>query len=231
MKIADANKGVSIAKSLFSAENHELIDTSNSLYLSQLGTLKCRHEGKNKHIPITVKVDTHMHESFVSRDIFEYFQKKNLTLALDGSTINFQKLKPQCIEDSRLERECILGTKDIQNYVIKPIHRYQAIEKYFDSTLLTPYLKDLDIRVNELGKYLNVSYHLEATNLQDEKEKFLQAQGEYNPVFSYRFPDAQRLAFIEERLLKIQKEVTEASLEKRVFRLYDEKVSELFCKL
>lgn len=174
MKIGDSSKGVSIAKSLFSTENHMLIDTSNSLYLSQLGTLRYKQDGKQKYLPVTVKVNTHVSETFVSKDIFEFFEKNSSLLTLDATTISFPKLKPQIHPDTHLQAECILGTKDIQNYVIKPIHRYQAVERYFHPGLLNPHLKDLDVRLNELGKYLNVSYHLEATNLQEQKELFLE---------------------------------------------------------
>lgn len=50
-------------------------------------------------------------------------------------------------------------------------------------------------------------------------------------MFSYNFPDTQRLVWVEKKLLEIQKLIQESTLEKRIFHLFDEKVSELFCKL
>lgn len=182
-------------------------------------------------IPVTVKVNTSSSQSQASEDVFEYFQKKNTVLHLDASTISFRNLSLIKSADTQQKGELILGTKDIQNYVIKPIHRYQAVERYFHPGLLSPVIKQIDIQLNEVGKYLNVSYHLDPINMLEEKEKFIQADGKYNPNFEYKFPDEQRLEWIEQKLLLLQNEIQDIVLGDRIFYLFEEKLTELFCKL
>lgn len=65
-------------------------------------------------------------------------------------------------------------------------------------------VKDIDVRINEVSKYLNLSYHLEATNFETQMQKFIEAQGRYNPVFEYRFPERERLDWIADRLKQVQ---------------------------
>ncbi len=161
----------------------------------------------------------------------DFFHTKNTILSLVASSITFSKLDLTEIEDIHRSGEIVLGTKDIQNYVIKPIHRYQALEQYFSPELLSPSLKQLDMSINEVGKYLNISYHLDPINLSEQKEIFLEQGGKYNPLFVYKFPDTARLEWIEQKLTFLQKEIKDIFLDSRLFQLYDEKITELFCKL
>lgn len=230
IKILDFNKWISIAKSLFSKENHAIIDNSNTLYLSQLWSIKYIEDRKTKYMPITLKVDTHIYDSMISSDLVDIFNKRKTELHVDGSTISFVIKKPKVIEKLSIRNEVILWTRDIQNYIIKPVHKYQTIEKYF-SELLFGNVKDVDYKINEIWKKLNISYYLKPSNSLEEKKKFIHLKWEYNPIFEYYFPNIVDLDAIEKQLLHIQQELKSADFNKKISMLFDEKITELFCKL
>lgn len=230
IKIDSYKKGISIAHSLFWGNFQTVIDTSNTLYLSQLGTLKVG--GKQGGIHIPVNVTTHLSHSLtkISHNLAQIIGKHHFILSIDATSMRFQDLLFEIIEDPKSSNEIQLGTKDMVNFIIKPLHRYQTIERYFDGDQYSK-TREIDKEINMCGKGLNLSFILKPTNFEEELSLFQEKNWKYNPQFTYAFPHEEVIETIRGGLLQAKEKLKELDRQNKMYHLFEEKLDELFTKL
>lgn len=229
IKVDSYKKWISIAHSLFGGKSQTVVDTSNTLYLSQLGTIKSAGS-RDFSFPVTVTINLSESVTRVSKNIWEAIGKSKWNISIDGSSIRFKE--PEFDQNTFLssKNEVSLGLKEVKNYIIKPIHRYQTIERYFDGSHYYQ-IKELDREINGCGKWLNLSYMLRPTNFIEEMHHFVEQKWDYNPQFEYTFPSEEEIEIIRNRLLKARENLEVLEKDNKMYQLFSEKLDELFAKL
>ncbi len=105
----------------------------------------------------------------------------------DGAEITL----PSIVFDGTLSPQTlILGTADIRDYYLKPSTspHYDVVYRYTTSHW-PQIILDIDENLYKLSKRVNLSYFLKPTNYYQELDTFISAQGLYNPIFQYDFPE------------------------------------------
>lgn len=96
MKIQDPEKGVEIAKTLFSKDNLQMIKNSKILYLSQQGKLKLYIQDAQENYDILVKVDLQKSKNQISSDLqdrINHIKTDQIILELPDNDIILKNLK------------------------------------------------------------------------------------------------------------------------------------------
>jgi alpha-L-glutamate ligase-like protein len=230
IKIDSYKKGISIAHSLFWGNFQTVVDTSNTLYLSQFWTLKIQGKKENTSLPVNITMDLTSQTTKISKNIAEDIKKSSFSISIDGTSIRFQDFEYGIIENSLSKNEISLGIKEARNYIIKPIHRYQTIEKYFEGAEYVK-IREIDKEINGCWRWLNLSFILKPLNLEEEKKYFIEKESDYNPTFVYAFPDDDTIASIRERLLEAKSNLDTLNNSHKIYHLFEEKLDELFTKL
>jgi hypothetical protein len=87
----------------------------------------------------------------------------------------------------------------------------------------------IDLQINKINKRLNLSGRLRPTNYFNELDKFISLHGNYNPIFSYKWPSQEILDKTSDDLRKIKSKTNK--LESDMKQLFLEKIDELSNRL
>lgn len=90
------------------------------------------------------------------------------------------------------------------------MHKSQANTKFIDtSNIIESEIDDLQIldrKLYDISKRIVLSKYLFPTNYLDEFDRFVGANGKYNPQFTYRFPTAKELTLRTSQLQQLRDE-------------------------
>ena len=166
----------------------------------------------------------------MSQKLFDKIKENKKTWYLDlyDNEIIFKKAKFSTLE-SLADNKIILGNKTASNYFIKPLHKTHAIVDIVDPKYIHPLetteLHSIDQKVEKLNKRLNLSARLRPLNYFSELDKFITLHGNYNPIFSYRWPSEQKLLETKYEIIKIEKQLTK--LQSPFKQIFVDKLQEL----
>ena len=231
INIQDPEKGVEIARTLFSKESADIIKQQKILYLSQNAKLVFKWE-ENEVIDIIIEVDLNKQNNYAHPNICEKIkQKSDFFLDLYDNDIILKKSKFLTKEQLE-ENKIIFGKKTAEKFLIKPIHKtFEKIEVIASNKIIQSEIKQLHIideKLQKLSKKLNLSARLRPTNYFNELDNFITRKGNYNPIFNYKRPTQEKLQETKDEIKKIQEKTTK--LQSPMKNLFLEKIDELFNK-
>ncbi len=234
LKIADPEKWVEIAKSLFTKDHNAHRGNEKILYLSQYGKLRVKQWEDEIKKDIIVEVDLDKATNRISPVLYELIKEKRTDYSLDlfdnDIILKTPKLAPL---ESLPENKIILWKKTAEEFLIKPTHKViDAINILKDDVIIAKEMVELqriDLHYHKLGRILNLSARLRPTNYFNELDKFITLHGNYNPVFSYKRPSEENLKKTEDELKKLQSKTQK--LESPMKKLFLEKWDELLNRL
>ena len=232
INIQDPEKGVEIAKTLFSKESTDYLGQQKILYLSQYGKLTFKWE-ENETLDVIIETDINKQNNYISPTIYEKIkQKSDFILDMYENEIIFKKIKflpKEHLDDNKI----ILGKKTAENYLIKPIHKtFEKIEIIAPEKIAPLEDKELhtiDEKLAKLSRRLNLSSKLRPINYFNELDNFITRRWNYNPIFQYKRPSQERILDTKNELIKIQEKIEK--LESPMKKLFLEKNDELNNKL
>ncbi|MFA7298382.1 MAG: tyrosine/phenylalanine carboxypeptidase domain-containing protein [Candidatus Absconditabacterales bacterium] len=230
LKIVDPEKGVEIAKSLFTPEKSDLLGQTKLLYLSQYANLIIKDKEEEEKIEVIVEVDLNKSGNFMSQKLFDKTKenKREWYLNLYENEITIKKVKFSALE-SLTDNKIILGNKTASNYFIKPIHKTLAKIDIIDPKYIQPLemaeLHTIDQKIEKLSKRLNLSARLRPVNYFSELDKFITLHGAYNPIFAYKWPVEEKLLQTKDEIMKLQAQTNK--LKSPFAKLFLEKLEEL----
>ncbi|MCX6824118.1 MAG: DUF1704 domain-containing protein [candidate division SR1 bacterium] len=230
LKIIDPEKGVEIAKSLFTAEKSDLLGQNKLLYLSQYANFIIKEKEEEEKIDVIVEVDLNKSGNYMSQKLFDKIKenKRERYLDLYENEITLKKAKFSSLE-SLADNKIILGNKTASNYFIKPIHKTLAKVDIVNPTYIQPLelneLHTIDQKIEKISKRLNLSARLRPINYFSELDKFITLHGKYNPIFKYKRPEEQKLLQTKDEIMKLQEQL--GKLTSRFAKLFVEKLEEL----
>ncbi|AHB41343.1 hypothetical protein P148_SR1C00001G0552 [candidate division SR1 bacterium RAAC1_SR1_1] len=232
LNIQDPEKGVEIAKTLFSKESNDLIKQQKILYLSQYGKVILKNDD-DETIDVIVEIDLNKQNNYVTPSIYDKIKQKS-DFILDMYENDIILKKPKLIAKEQIsENKIILGRKTAEKFLIKPIHKtFEKIEIISSDKLLPLETKELHIideRLEKLSKRLNLSAKLRPTNYFNELDNFITRKGNYNPIFQYKRPTEEKILETKNDLEKLQEKTNK--LESPIKKLFLEKADELTNKL
>ncbi len=229
LKIIDPEKWVEIAKSLFSHEKSDFMN-SKILYLSQYGKFIIKDKEEEEKLDIIVEVDLNKSWNYMSQKLFDKIKenKRERYIDLYENEIVLKKSKFSILENLP-ENKIILGNKTASNYLVKPIHKtYEIVDiihsRYLDTSEINE-LHTIDNRLEKISKRLNLSARLRPINYFSELDKFITLQGKYNPTFQYKRPKEEKLLETKIEIEKLQKQLTK--FKSPFARIFVEKLEEL----
>ncbi|MDD3262712.1 MAG: DUF1704 domain-containing protein [Candidatus Absconditabacteria bacterium] len=231
LNIQDPEKGVEIAKTLFSKESSDLIKQQKILYLSQYAKLVFKGE-ENEINDMIVEIDLNKQNNYIHPNFYEKIkQKSDFFLDLYENDIILKKTK--FIEKEQLEEnKIILGKKTAENFLIKPLHKtFEKIEIIAADKIIpleTRELHIIDEKLEKLSKRLNLSSKLRPTNYFNELDNFITRKGNYNPIFQYKQPTKEKLLETKIELEKLQERTDK--IQSPMKHLFLEKIDELLNK-
>ncbi|MEF2175172.1 MAG: tyrosine/phenylalanine carboxypeptidase domain-containing protein [Candidatus Absconditabacteria bacterium] len=235
LKIIEPEKGVEIAKSLFS-DKKLLIGLDKVLYLSQMGKLKLGKDKGTNDIEMIVEVDLNKEKSYIHANHFEKYEKARqegvASITPKGSSIILKNLKLYGSEKIPFNK-IILGKNIASEYYIKPINiitignsiiKDEEIDiSEFDK------LNKIDYEINSLGYKVNISKILKPINYFEEFDNFITWKGKYNPHFIYQFPSETNIQKTKNKIDSLISEIN--ILKSNVSKLFLEKVIEIDHKI
>lgn len=231
LNIQDPEKGVEIAKTLFSKESSDLIKQQKILYLSQYAKLVFKWE-ENEINDMIVEIDLNKQNNYIHPNFYEKIkQKSDFFLDLYENDIILKKTK--FIEKEQLEEnKIILGKKTAENFLIKPLHKtFEKIEIIAADKIIpleTRELHIIDEKLEKLSKRLNLSSKLRPTNYFNELDNFITRKWNYNPIFQYKQPTKEKLLETKIELEKLQERTDK--IQSPMKHLFLEKIDELLNK-
>lgn len=236
LKIKYPEKWVEIAKTLFSQEDKEVIN-QKILYLSQIWKLKVKTEETKYYNEILVKVDINKSENYVSEEISDWIKSNNsddITLILWDNDITIKWIK-FLLDKNLSENEIILGNDITSNYLIKPVNKAKEtitiISTKWIETQTRNRLHVIDDEISKISKKTILSSILKPVNYIEERDKFLQNNGKYNPIFKYNWPDDHTLQDLTKNLLALQDELTKNKYDEKFSKLFLNKIEELLYRI
>ncbi|HMT00909.1 MAG TPA: DUF1704 domain-containing protein [Candidatus Absconditabacterales bacterium] len=230
LSIQTPEKGVSIGKSLFHGSHQNISEQAKTIFLSQKGTLVSQKDGIKKEQPVIIRLNLTKRKNYVSSKVMQGKVPENFsyTLVLPDSEAKIKDLQ-LAVDPSLKKNTIILGQRSLSSFVIKPEHKfYYASEFLTEDAIISDELSDLQSLDQILGsynKYINLGRILRPLNLLDEFDTFITKHGNYNPQFSYKFPEIDfldKLTFQHEDLFKKFFEIKK--LKSRFATLFREKI-------
>ena len=173
---------------------------------------------------ITVKVDLSLEKTIFSPDLKKRFSKNVNILFPTGTEIEF--LPAENFGENISEKNLIiLGQDYLKNTLIIPETAPDMSAKI--STKYPQEIVEIDEKLFELGKKLSFSFLSRPVNYTAELEKFLEFPHQYNPVFEYNFPDAEKISQIEKEIEIIQNDISLLDEKEKIFaKIFEEKLAE-----
>ncbi len=214
LKIPSPEKGVEIAKTLFHTE------VSTESFGKKI--LDFHQQAKIGNLDIVLEVDIAREKSAASPDIHKKF-KETATCVLSDNTRLLVHLDDvlEGVGKSRV----VLGQNDLTNCLLRPgsAKKSEQISEKYD-----PLIHDIDYRVHELSRKLNLSSLFRPLNYQEELDRFLESPFNYNPIFRYPFPNDEKIASLRDQILGIRESIAALSGKYRSFALlFSEKLDEI----
>lgn len=230
LDITNPTKWVEIAKSLFETRKTTSISMNKVMFLSQKWTLHYSVDDKQETQDVIALVKTNRKKSYASSELISLIEKaKNISFSFWSNTIlrNIVLYPSDNIYSNRIE----LGTNDLKGYYVKPVHRSHPNIKILSSkSILDTELDDimiLDKNIQEIHRKLVLSKRLYPTNYLDQLDKFITRKGNYNPTFSYTFPNKSELSAIQTAIKQLRDEYSwNNKLQSNFAQLHYEKISE-----
>ena len=187
IRITDPVKGVEIARSLFHEHPLFQIQEDKILYQKQKW---CVRTETMRHENIDIIVDL---ESPSTRGSADYLGESGpfSVVTYDGAQMTLPTIS---IDETLPPQTLLLSGQDIPDHFVKPSvsPQYDVVYRYTKSKWPQTII-DIDETLYKMAKKVNLSYFLKPTNYYQELDTFISAQGLYNPVFQYDFPE--RVAF------------------------------------
>lgn len=233
LKIQDPEKGVQIAQTLFSKNKSEAIKKNQILYLTQRGNFKVLTSEGEESYPVLVQVNPHSKSNEISPDLYEKITselKLPHLLELD-SEILFKNLHYKL---GTGESKILLGQKAVSNFLIKPSKKDERFVNILNPEKLINIelgeLRQIDQRVEKYHKRYLLNSRLRPLNYLQELDHFIEAKGNYDPIFEYRFPKLELWQKWQEELLRFQEYLQNSSLKSPLLKLFRDKASEILIR-
>ncbi|MFA5747981.1 MAG: sugar-transfer associated ATP-grasp domain-containing protein [Candidatus Absconditabacterales bacterium] len=177
LKIIDPEKGVEIAKTLFTPEKTNL-NANKILYLSQNGKLTYKSENIENVIDVIVQVDLNKQESQISQSLCEKLncgKKLKFNLDIYDNEISFKQIKLNKSEQIQ-GNKIIIGKNLANEYLIKPHHKiFENIEILNPTKIIKAeidLLKQIDQKIEKTSKKLILANKLRPLNYFEELDNF-----------------------------------------------------------
>jgi len=238
MKIADPEKGVEIAKTLFTEDKGHVISSSKIIYLSQHGKLKKKSkDGDKTSMDVIVDVDIKRQRTTLGQQVKNFLWEEIVSYSLEmwDNHITFHDFSFKGSKKTE-DNTIILGRDLAQEYYIKPIKKIFTTQHVISNKNLVEHEIDkihiLDQQLFKLWKTLNLSRILKPTNFLDELDNFITWNGHYNPKFSYNRPSDKKLHSIHSQLHGLREKYFDYSsgLKSPFAHLFLDKIKELLEK-
>lgn len=230
LSIQTPEKWVSIWKSLFHWSHQHISEQAKTIFLSQKATLLSQFHGQKKEQTVIVRLNLTKRKNYVSSKVLQWksISDSSFTLILPDSDAKIRDL-PLTIDHSLKKNTIVLWQRSLTNFVIKPEHKfYYASELLTEDSILDHELTDLQSLDQILGsynKYLNLGRILRPRNLLDEFDTFITKRWNYNPQFSYKFPEIDFLDKLMQQHYDLLKKFFEVKkLKSRFSALFREKI-------
>jgi len=238
MKVNDPEKGVEIAKTLFTEDKWHVISSSNIIYLSQHGKIKKKDEtGANKSMDVVVDVDIKRQRTTIGEQVKKFLWSEIVSykLELQGSHITFHDFSFKT--SKKTEWNTIVLWRDLaQEYYLKPVKKIFTSEHVIANKNLLEdeidKLHILDEKLFKISKMLNLSRILKPTNYLEQLDNFITRNGQYNPTFRYNRPSEKKLHSIYRQLNRLRDTYFDYSIGLRsgFANLFADKINELLYK-
>ncbi len=238
MNVSDPEKGVEIAKTLFTWDKWHLISSSKVIYLSQHGKLKkTLPDWGRESMDVIVDVDIKRQRTTVGSQVKEFLWEELNTymLELADSHITFHDFTIKWAK--KIEDNTIILWRDLaQEYYIKPIKKIFTTEHIISDKNLIEHEVDklhiLDEKLFKIWRVLNLSRILKPTNYLEQLDNFITRNGHYNPKFTYNRPSDKKLHSLHNQLLRLRERYFDVStgLQSPFSHLFSDKIIELQCK-
>jgi len=210
MKVSDPEKGVEIAKTLFTEDKGQLISASKVIYLSQHAKLKKKSlEDRITTMDVVVDVDIKRQRTTIGKQVKSFLWKKNKSYTLELATNHVSFRDFQYKDSSKTEDNTIIIWRDLaQDYYIKPIKKIFTWSHIISNKNLVEHEIDklhiLDEKLYKIGRSLNLSRILKPVNYLDQLDNFITRNGHYNPKFIYNWPSDKKLHSVYKQLMRFK---------------------------
>ncbi len=191
LKVESPEKGVKLGKELFGKmkikkKKHPKKKVVDYVEPAEILLKDGSHRAKAELDPTheTTAIDAALAEKLNLSKVGESKKEVHLKIILGGERITTVAEKEDL---SEANYKIILGRRDLGNFLINPDYKEEVIlpkEKKESTTQKVDY-KEIDKKLMEIDKKIQLLHYLKPTNLLSEKKKFF-ADKNYNPVFHYR---------------------------------------------
>ena len=233
LKIQDPEKGVQISQTLFSKNKREAIKKNQILYLAQRGDFKILTTEGEESYPVLVQVNPHSKSNEISPDLYEKIKS-------DSKFPHFLELEEQILfKNLRYklgvdESKISLGQKAVSNFLIKPSKKDERFVNILNPEKLINIelgeLHQIDQRVEKYHKRYLLSSRLRPLNYLQELDHFIEAKGNYDPIFEYRFPKLELWQKWQDELLSFQESLEKSQLKSLILKLFRDKTAEILIR-
>ncbi len=237
IKVTEPEKGVEIAKSLFTTEKVP-VSLTKVVYLSQKANLILEWPEEDEKIKVEVDVDLNKEKNYISKQLYEKIQNRDqgdIILDLYESEVRFKNLDFKVDENLR-GKKIVLWNLVLQDFYVKPVKK-----EYINISFINPEkikedelekLQILDRNIQRLSSRLNLNALLTPVNYLDELDSFITWWWNYNPKFKYRRPQDE---FLQKTKLELQKLLEDyfgnLPLKSTFALLFKEKIEELLIRV
>lgn len=236
LKVNDPEKGVVIAKTLFSKDPWLSLKKNKILYLSQTGKLKITTgEEEVEDYNVIVKVNLQQTNNTISPDLEERILMHKpypFFLELPDNEIYFKNLK---FESWMSVHTIILGQKTASKFLIKPIKKENETINILNPkktiSIELSGLRLIDQKIAKMGNRFNLTKRLKPTNYFSELDRFISAKGKYNPIFEYTFPSLNIQDKRENEFRNFEESLQKSYFKSPLLNLFREKIEELSHKM
>ncbi|HRX63503.1 MAG TPA: DUF1704 domain-containing protein [Candidatus Absconditabacterales bacterium] len=236
LKISDPEKGVEIAKSLFSKKITKGY-ADKILYLSQYGKLSISGENTIRYDDLKIKVNINKSENYVSKEIFKGLKenpKSDTNLNLYENDIHIKNIK-YLMDETLDPDQIVLGKSIASDFLIKPVNKAEGkidiINTKEIESIEKNKLHNIDEDISKIGKKLILAKVLKPQNYFEELDKFILNNGKYNPKFEYKRPEKQKLEELTKELLNIKNDLEKNKYNKKFSKLFTDKIEDLLCRI
>lgn len=229
LKVKSIEKGIRIAKDLFGRQidrDIENLSGKKVIGTKEFITLFFK-EGRKE---ILAKIDPTQQESFLKRELFEEIKEKKPHLLVGEESLRLRyQLTDERVKtifkpmdsSEQMKEEIIIGRRELKNILIDP-YKYKLHEMPVkpEVNIILPSSSDRKSKEDNIAKWkpidnllhnieTNIQRHVSLIplNLQEEKEKFIEAKGRYNPHFLYKNTLLEQISLRNE-LEKLEIETT-----------------------
>ncbi|MBT3539199.1 DUF1704 domain-containing protein [Candidatus Parcubacteria bacterium] len=190
LKVTNPEKGVEVSKALFSslAEKTEKVETVAGKKV--IGLFEKIDILNTNYTDVPTKIDPHTSHVLFDESLTEISSRKRyIDVVLRGERVRFP-FKKDKIEGNH---KVVIGGKILKNFLIDPsiTSTSEKEEKGKSNTtekVNEKIITNVDKKLTELDKHLNILSFVKPINLIEEKERFL-SNPNYSPQFIYKKPE------------------------------------------